>query len=102
MKLGGSMKIEYPCKTYANVLLLDNMIVNWKVGKTHWNTVDRAFCNTQFLWVIKKANSDALEVKSKEFICATKEERINVFEERAEKFMKQWKIHPKFTGFDPY
>lgn len=45
---------------FKNVLLLDGKIVNWKTGATCWDTVEKAFCNRQFITLFDLVGSKRL------------------------------------------
>lgn len=90
-------------KLYKNVLLLDGKIVNWKTGTTHWDCVDKAFCNRQpeFIWYY---NEDRLSVSSiMNSFDEDNTESINKFFED-KNFHKQFQIHEDFPSgmFRPY
>jgi len=84
---------DYPYKVYVNVLLKDGMIVNWKVGQTHWDTINRALQNTQPIYLLKSGvisvENDYMEV------CDTYQNRL-AFGIFADTFLRKFPIHPDF------
>lgn len=84
---------DYPYKVYANVLLNDGMIINWKVGQTHWDTVERAFNSTQPVHLLKSGvisvESTYMEVKN------SNDNRI-AFGVFADTFLRKFPIHHAF------
>jgi hypothetical protein len=90
---------------YASVLLLDNLIVNWKLSSnTKWGNTSKAFNNRQYFWVIQEGLKDEsrLSVFNKIFSYSNNKEKEEIANIKAPKFYKQWEIHPKFKGFKPY
>lgn len=100
------MEEEYPRIVTANVLLLNDKIINWKTSSTgvEWKSVSDALMNNQPGIVIKaiKSSPDTLEAHCKEYVCNNKEEFNRVFEELDSEFYKQWSIHEHAIGFMPY
>ncbi len=90
---------------YANVLLLDNLIVNWKLSSnTKWSDSIEVFNNRQYFWVILEGLKDEnrLSVFNKRFLYSNNKEKEEIANLKAPEFYKQWEIHPKFKGFKPY
>ena len=87
---------------YKNVLLLDGKIVNWKMGSTHWNDVDTAFLNRQFVSLFSLINSGRLTVQSTMQEIYTLQEH-QAFMEDIEWF-KQFEMHEEYSKyiFSPY
>ena len=76
---------------YVNALLVDGMLVNWKIGNTCWDTVETALCNRQPLKVLLD-NPDNVTVAHEAIKVYSVEEKGKVF--RDTQFFKQFKIHP--------
>jgi hypothetical protein len=38
---------DLPYTIYASVLLLDNKIINWKIGQRGWRTIPEAYMSKQ-------------------------------------------------------
>ncbi len=91
---------DYPYTICINVLLSDNKIVNWKVGREHWKTTMDAFMSRMPLFV----HSQRLkcEVQSLCVEINSSEENRKAFGETADKFYRQWEIHPDFDLSKPY
>lgn len=89
---------EYPKTIHASVLLLDNKILNWKVGYTCWKTVDKALCSQQPVGVLLKFvhNPEAITVEHTSFVCNSAEEVNLLFTKKADSFYKKWKMSPLF------
>ena len=91
--------MKYPKILYQNVLLLDNKIVNWKTGTTHWKNVAKAFDNRQPLHILKE-NKDNLSVSSKSKLISNIKENNDFFTDNS--WYKQFKLHEKFNLNKPY
>jgi hypothetical protein len=87
----------YPHEVYASVLLLDNKILNWKVGETYWESPLFVYTSLD-MWF----DVDDLEARYTSWTVHTPEEHNRVFQELAPEWFKQWEIHEKFKGFKPY
>ena len=98
------MTNEYPRGVHLNVLLYDNMIINWKTGSVVWDSVDKAFNNRQPLWFLKRYLDEGavpLSVEHEIHICNSPEEVSAVFQ-NSDDFYKKWKLHPRFNLISPY
>lgn len=91
--------MKYPKILFQNVLLLDNKIVNWKTGKTHWKDIDKALNNRQPLYVLKQ-NKNNLSVRSKSKLINNIEENNEFFNDTS--WYKQFELHEKFNLNKPY
>ena len=77
---------------YVNVLLVDGMLVNWKISSTCcWDTVETALCSRQPLKVLLD-NPDKVTVAHEAITVSSVEERSKVF--RDTQYFTQFKIHP--------
>ena len=76
---------------YVNALLVNGMLVNWKIGNTCWDTVETALCNRQPLKILLD-NPDKVTVAHEAITVSSVEERSKVFQDT--QFFKQFKIHP--------
>lgn len=81
---------EYPHSVIASVVLVDNKIMDWAVG--HDSLASK--------YVIKA--SDKCRIEEKEFVVHSLNENNKVFRKDSKEWMKQWKIHEKFDGFEPF
>lgn len=87
---------------YKNVLLVNGMIVNWKISSnTCWDTVDTALCNSQPLKILLN-NPDNITVAHEAIEYYSAEEANVIFQDN--NFFKQFKIHPDIRDsiFLPY
>ena len=87
---------------YKNVLLVNGMIVNWKISSnTCWDTVDTALCNSQPLRILLN-NPDNITVAHEAIEYSSAEEANLIFQDN--NFFKQFKIHPDIRDsiFLPY
>lgn len=87
---------EYPHNVYASVLLLDNKIMNYKIGNRAWK---HPFDMT---WRFPLPdNIDEYSVQSNCWEVNNSEEHNEAFNMGRE-WMKQWEVHEDYKGFDPY
>ncbi len=87
---------------YKNVLLVNGMIVNWKISSnTCWDTVDTALCNRQPLKILLN-NPDNITVAHEAIEYSSAEEANVIFQDN--NFFKLFKIHPDIRDsiFLPY
>ncbi len=96
---------KYPYEIHVCVLLLDNMIVNWKISSTLWDSVNIAFNNRQPMWLLKETvknnNMGNLSVEYETHTCNNSQENQAIFRGAME-FYKKWKLHPNFNLSPPY
>lgn len=91
--------MKYPKTLYQNVLLLDNKIVNWKTGTTHWKDVNKAFNNRQSLYILNYAQHK-LYVKFRKKVVNTLDENNAFFNDSS--WYKQFELHENFNVLKPY
>lgn len=86
---------------YRNVLLLDGKIVNWKTGSTHWDSVESAFNNRQFIQLFK-LNPDRFTVASMSADIKSAIDRNNFFVDA--EWYKQFELHEDYADkiYSPY
>lgn len=81
---------------YANVLLLNNKIINWHTGYNKKNSIH------DFRSPTSKINKKDFKVEIKEFV----EDEVNtnheIFTQLSKKFYKQWDIHKDLKGTPPF
>jgi hypothetical protein len=82
-------------KIHCSVLLLNDKIIDWKVGK-HKKEVPEAFLIS---FIKCKFESSNLKVKNKTFISNERKDTKEIYEVKAKDFMKNWEIHKSFAGF---
>ena len=80
---------------YRNVLLVDGMLVNWKVGRGCWYSVNAALVYRQPIKVLLD-NPDSVTVTHEAIETSSVEEVAAVFQDTS--FFKQFKIHPDVLG----
>lgn len=93
-----------PYKIYANVLLLDGKIINWKTSRaTCWDSPFTAFSNRQPMAAIK-ADPERLSVSNKIFEFESKAANKEDFQDNIKDFYMGFEIHPDFPEgmFRPY
>lgn len=94
---------DYPYTIHTNVLLLDGMIINWKTGRMHWETVSDSMIHRQPHGIIMNNQDKELEVDSMSFVCNNSKENEIIFEHKSKEFYKMYELHPD-CGFlcNPY
>ncbi len=107
---------KYPHRVFASVILLDNKIVNWKTGDCRWSKKNYTSSNQPLIVnvyddkivirskqsLIVYDNDKNIVVRSRSFIANTRQERNNIFEVKARKFYKQFKLYKGFRLMKPY
>jgi hypothetical protein len=89
-------KVWGPYKLYANALLLDGKIINWKTSKTtRWKDLADAFLSRQPMIAIK-ADTARLRVKSKVFEFESSSENKENIQKDIEDYYGQFGIHPDY------
>lgn len=76
---------------YKSVLLVDGMMVNWKIGTVFWDTVDKALEYRQPIKV-PLDNPGNITVKYEAIQTKSKKETNDAFLNST--FFKQFRIHP--------
>ena len=89
---------EYPHDLHASVLLLENQIIQWKVGPNAWENVYSITIRGE----IPLGGLDALAVQSTTWTVHDDKEHNDVFQKHAGKWFKQWKMHKNHRGAKPY
>lgn len=95
---------QLPYTIYASVLLLDNKIVNWKIGQRGWRTIPEAYMSGQPDIVFDNFGNENMRTEILEMECKTKDDHSKAFNEWSESFFRRWEIHPDFPEkcFAPY
>jgi hypothetical protein len=96
--------MEYSKKLYANVLLFDDKIINFKTGTTNWEGT-KFWASSQPLWIIHEKDFEnrlRSEVFSK--IVNSNEENNIFFRVISKEFYKMFEIHENYGEdmFKPY
>jgi hypothetical protein len=88
----------YPHEVYASVLLLDNKIINYKIGERFWSTPLEAKIYTR-----KQIDFEKLKTEYTSWTVYNSEEHNKAFEVYAREWFKQWEVHDDyFIGASPY
>lgn len=99
--------MEYPRKLYANVLLLDGKIINWKTGDRSWGGRRWATSRQPLNLIICNGEAICEERLQSEVFCVTVFDDIqwnNFFEYTSKEFYKMYEIHESYSKsmFRPY
>lgn len=86
--------MKYPRKLYANVLLLDGKIINWKTGSTSWKN-DGWLSSSQPLWVFQEECD--LQSKTIFFEANNDDENNKFFSVTSKDFYKKFEIHESYS-----
>jgi hypothetical protein len=88
-------KTMYPKTLFKNVLLSDGKIINWEIGTTCWDSVDKAFCSRQPLKLLEELGQLTAQYES--CVVHSAEENNAFFQDEA--FFRQFPIHEQFPKF---
>lgn len=93
---------SYPKILYANVLLLDGEIINFKTGQHSWE--DGKWNNNRQPIKLVIENEDKITSQTFSKVVKTIEENNSFFENEAKEFYKKFKIHEKYpkSSYKPY
>ncbi|HEX2868659.1 MAG TPA: hypothetical protein VHO03_16585 [Ignavibacteriales bacterium] len=78
---------KYPHRIFANALLHEGKIIDWKTGSTRWELL---------------SYNPKVSLRTKSFVVKNDKEHSRVFNKDSEKFYRKFPIHPNFKGFMPY
>ena len=96
--------MEYPKKLYANVLLFDDKIINFKTGTTNWEGL-KFWESRQPFWILYEKQFEN-RLKSEVFskIINSNEENEIFFRVISKEFYKMFEIHENYGEdmFRPY
>lgn len=95
--------MNYPKKLYANVLLLDVKIVNWKTGTSSWEN-GKWVMYRQPYFVLEELDINRLTTETfTKAVFSTNENNL-FFEKTSKDFYKMFTLHEKFQDnmFKPY
>lgn len=88
----------YPYDVHASVALLDNRIVNWRVGGSPWVN---AYVIT-FRGEFDFNRIEEVEIKSVAFTVTEEGEHAKAFDEDAKEWFRQWEVADSFKYGKPY
>lgn len=89
--------MEYPRKLYANVLLLDGKIINWKTGTKNWEESGWV-SSSQPLFIFQNLEND-LRSEVFKFTANNTNENNLFFEKTAKEFYKMFEISELYPDF---
>ena len=92
----------YPHTVYASVLLLDNKIINWKIGDRRWTDI---FSMTRRIRRDRPFNINDYTgetVESIGFEVNNSDEHDHAFAVLAKEWFKNWEVHPNHEGGPAY
>lgn len=94
--------MNYPRKLYANVLLLDGKIINWKTGEKTWED-ERYFNNRQPISKLM-GKFDRLSSETFKFTANNSNENKLFFESYSKEFYQMFELHEDYSKsmFKPY
>ncbi len=95
--------MEFPRTIHASVLLLDEKIINWKIGTTSWKG-NRFLGSSQPINLVKRGCDNEWNPKdnlrSEAFTrVVNSEAENNMFFERAEEFLRMYEIHEDYPVY---
>lgn len=95
--------MNYPRKLYANVLLCNGKIINWKTGTRSWENNKWLESRQPLKFILNEDN--IIESKVISETVYNGEENSLFFEKTSIEFYKQFEIHEDYltdTMFEPY
>ena len=87
----------YPHTVYCSVALLDNQIVNYKIGGHFWSKEIISWRGQVTYDQMKEVVVEYVSIEVN-----NDEEHSKAFEVDSVEWMKQWKIHEQYRGGRPY
>ena len=96
---------EYPKTLYANVLLLDGNIINWKTGDRSWEGGNWINNRQPLSIVVECATGDPERLQSETFSAVVYNDDQNqlFFADTSKEFYKMFELSERYgSGFRPY
>jgi len=86
----------YPHYIYASVLLKDNKIINWKIGKEKWENPLEVTRIINVPYVSQDHEDEHLV--STYWIAENSKDHTKIFDNLAKEWLKQWKSYGEYKG----
>ena len=88
-----------PHRVFANVILADGKIVNWKTGNTRWTKTN--YANYSQPYIVYDERHE-ITIRSRSFVVKNRKQHNHAFETLAARFYSQFELYEGYSLAKPY